>query len=238
MKDHRPFWLKKAYLGWQRFYVDYYLRPQFAALGSHATFFKPWNVEIFGGPVVMGKCPNVVANSDKKVRFVVWSGEDYNGRITIGDFCLVCPGVRISSAASVDIGDATMLANGVYITDSDWHDAYDRTLMGPAKAVKVGANVWLGDHAIVCKGVTIGDNSIIGAGSVVTRDIPENVVAAGNPATVIKKLDPALPMKTRADYFSDLDNLEAQFEYMDRKMLKDNRFFSWLRHIIRPRPGD
>lgn len=53
----------------------------------------------------------------------------------------------------------------------------------------IGNNVWLGGGVIVCPGVTIGDNSVIGAGSVVTKDVPANVVAAGNPCRVIRALD-------------------------------------------------
>jgi acetyltransferase-like isoleucine patch superfamily enzyme len=51
--------------------------------------------------------------------------------------------------------------------------------------------VWVGDSAIICKGVRIGENSIIGAGSVVRKDVPPNCVVIGNPARVVKKLDPA-----------------------------------------------
>jgi maltose O-acetyltransferase len=56
----------------------------------------------------------------------------------------------------------------------------------PAKPVTIGDNVWIGGGAIVCPGVTIGDSSTIGAGSVVTRDIPPNVLAAGNPCRVVR----------------------------------------------------
>ena len=57
-----------------------------------------------------------------------------------------------------------------------------------AKPIKVGNNVWIGGNVIVLPGVTIGDNTVIGAGSVVTKDIPSNVVAVGNPCRVIKQL--------------------------------------------------
>ncbi|MCA9401871.1 MAG: acetyltransferase, partial [Candidatus Omnitrophica bacterium] len=57
------------------------------------------------------------------------------------------------------------------------------------KAVSIGHHVWIGGGAIICPGVHIGDKSVIGAGSVVTHDIPNNVVVAGNPATLIKKID-------------------------------------------------
>ena len=83
-----------------------------------------------------------------------------------------------------------MIASRVYISDADWHDIYDRLASpGPTAPIVLGNNVWLGEGAKVCKGVTIGENSVIGAGSVVASDIPANVIAAGNPAREIKKLD-------------------------------------------------
>ena len=57
-----------------------------------------------------------------------------------------------------------------------------------AKPITVGDNVWIGGNVVVLPGVTIGSNSVIGAGSVVTKDIPSNVVAVGNPCKVIKEL--------------------------------------------------
>ena len=68
-------------------------------------------------------------------------------------------------------------------------DAAER-IKGPELAypVRIGANVWVGGGSIICPGVTIGDNTTIGTGSVVTRDIPANVLAAGNPCRVIREL--------------------------------------------------
>ena len=80
-----------------------------------------------------------------------------------------------------------MLANGAYVTDSDWHTIYDRMVRNETPApVHIGNNVWLGDGSCVLKGVTIGDNSVIGARAVVTKDVPSGVVAAGNPCRGIK----------------------------------------------------
>ena len=79
-----------------------------------------------------------------------------------------------------------MFANSAYISDSDWHGIYDRALpVGQSKEVVLEDNVWIGDGAIVSKGVTIGQNSIVGARTVVIKDVPANVVVAGNPAKVI-----------------------------------------------------
>jgi carbonic anhydrase/acetyltransferase-like protein (isoleucine patch superfamily) len=110
--------------------------------------------------------------------------------------------------------------------------------IGHTVPVYIGNNVWIGDSAIVCKGVRIGENSIIGAGSVVVRDIPANAVAAGNPAIVVKYLDPGKPVKTRADWLADPGALAAQFEEIDRHFMKDNTWLGWLRSFFFPRKGD
>jgi acetyltransferase-like isoleucine patch superfamily enzyme len=112
IKDHRPFAVKKAYRRLENFYVNHFIRPQLESLGSGFTFMKPWCVEIFGGPIRIGDSVNVIASPDMKVRLSVWSDRPDRGRIDIGDNCLICPGVRVGSAAQITIGDNTMLANG------------------------------------------------------------------------------------------------------------------------------
>jgi acetyltransferase-like isoleucine patch superfamily enzyme len=96
----------------------------------------------------------------------------------------------------IQIGDKTMIAPNVIIVDSDFHAPWppeNRThKMGYENdlSVTIGKNVWIGMNSTILRGVTIGDNSIIGAGAVVTMDIPAEVVAAGNPARVVKTLQP------------------------------------------------
>jgi serine acetyltransferase len=137
------------------------------------------------------------------------------------------------------MGDGCMTAQNVSISDSDWHGLYDRSLpVGNTKEVIIGNNVWIGDSAIVCKGVTIGDNAVIGAGSIVVKDIPVNAIAAGNPATVIKYLDPDKPMKTRKDWLSDPAKLAKDFEIIDRALMKGNTLRGWFRSLLFPRQGD
>jgi len=238
-RDHRPYFLKQWDIRFQKWYVNRFLRPQFEYLGRGYTFMKPWHVEIFGGPVFLGECAHVIAASDKKVRLTVWPLPGEEGHIRIGDYCLICPGVRISAATEVTIGDSCMIAQGACITDSDWHGVYDRSQsVGQSSAVRIGDNAWIGDSAIVGKGVTIGDNSIIGAGSVVTKDIPPDVIAAGNPAVVVKKLDTKRHIKTRADWFSDPEDLARRFSEIDREKLGGNTIFGWLRSLTFPKKGD
>jgi acetyltransferase-like isoleucine patch superfamily enzyme len=237
-KDHRPYFIKRAYLKFQRFYAHRFIRPQFESLGEGYTFMKPWHVELFGSPITLGRCAHVIAAPDNRVRLSVWPAREGKGAIRIGDFCLICPGVRIGSADAVEIGSNCMLASKVYITDSDWHDIYNRIASGRTAPVTIAENVWIGDSAIICKGVTIGENSIIGAGAVVVDDIPANAVAAGNPARVVKQLNAAEGMIKRERWFSGRAELSREIDQLDRAMLGGNSLLHWVRHLLFPAKGD
>ena len=238
INDHRPYVIKKAYLRFQKFYTRHFLRPQMARLGRGFTFMRPWHVELFGGPITMGRYATVIATPDKKIRLSVWPAEPGKGHITIGDYCLLSPGVRISSAAGITIADNCMIASGAYITDADWHGIYDRVSFGRAEAVTIGPNAWIGDSAIVCKGVSIGANSIVGAGAVVVDAVPANCVAAGNPARIVKQLDPAQTFTTRAAFYADPVKLARDFMAWEQAVLAGNTLFGWLRHLLFPARGD
>jgi acetyltransferase-like isoleucine patch superfamily enzyme len=106
-------------------------------------------------------------------------------KIRIGEKCGFS-GTVIASFKSIEIGNNVRCGANTVITDSDWH--LDDPRVGPPRPVVIKDNVWLGYNAVVLKGVTIGENSIIGAGSIVVSDIPANVIAAGNPCVVIKQL--------------------------------------------------
>jgi acetyltransferase-like isoleucine patch superfamily enzyme len=236
-KDHRPYYLKKAWLKFQSFYVGHFLAPQFDSFGKGYTFFQPWHVKLFGTPIHAGNYLNVIATADKKVRISVWSvkpGEKEG--IRIGNAVLICPGVRISAASRIEIGNSCMMASSAYITDCDWHGIYDRVnSSGQSAPVKLEDNVWIGDSAIVCKGVTIGKNSIIGAGSVVVCDIPANVIAAGNPARIVRELSPDHEFVTRERWFEDASTLGKAFDYFDRVSLDGNTLWGWFKSLAFPR---
>jgi acetyltransferase-like isoleucine patch superfamily enzyme len=95
-------------------------------------------------------------------------------------------GTIIGAFISISIGNEVKCGANTLITDSDWHPEDSRS--NSNMPVRIEDNVWLGEGVKVLKGVTIGRNSVIGAGSVVTKDIPANVVAAGNPCRVLKEL--------------------------------------------------
>ncbi|SDU57677.1 acyltransferase [Desulfobacula phenolica] len=233
IKDHRPYYIKKAWYRLLHLYVRYKLSPQLTSLGKHPFIVKPWHIEIFGGPVSIGDHITLLGCSDKKTRLTVWSDKKDIRGISIGNHVLISPGVRISAANHISIADSCMLASHVYITDSDWHGIYDRSM--PPKethSVMLEENVWVGDSAIICKGVTIGKNSIIGAGAVVTSNIPANVIAAGNPAAIVKSLDPDKPIITRKDRFSDSSKMTIALESAEKEFLAGNTFFGWVRSLF------
>jgi acetyltransferase-like isoleucine patch superfamily enzyme len=238
-RDHRPYAIKGLHRQIERAYTQYYLEPQFDRLGAHPVFMKPWHIRIHGARIELGEQVHIVAASDRKVRLCTWQFEQHQGSITIGDYALLCPGVRIDSASNVTIGASCMIASGSYLSDADWHDIYDRARpIGTTRPIVLEENVWIGDGAIVCKGVTIGRNSVVGAGAVVTGDMPGNAVIAGNPARVVRELDSSAEFRRRQDLLADHALLSAQLDRVERYLLANNSFLGWLRVLLRPRRGD
>lgn len=113
-----------------------------------------------------------------------------NSRIVIGARTAFSNNVSVIACLGVYIGADCLIGDMVSVVDSDFHglSPEDRKEQGKSAPVTIGDNVWLGARVMVLKGVTIGSGSLIGAGSVVTRDIPPRCLAAGSPARVIRKL--------------------------------------------------
>lgn len=105
--------------------------------------------------------------------------------IIIGNNCGFS-GTVIGAFTKIELKDNVRCGANTLITDSDWHTDDPRSSI--PKPIVIEKNVWLGEGVKVLKGVTIGENTIIGAGSVVTKNIPPNVIAAGNPCRVIKEI--------------------------------------------------
>lgn len=116
--------------------------------------------------------------------------------IIFGDHSCMTGGAIIARSKTIRIGARCLIAPGVTILDSDFHiswppdrrNAWDTDL---DKDVVLEENVWIGMGCIVLKGVTVGKNSVIAAGSVVVNSIPANCLAGGNPAKVLKRMDEA-----------------------------------------------
>lgn len=113
-----------------------------------------------------------------------------DGTIEIGEFTFINYGTSIAAKRLVKIGKKCLIGTYVNITDNNFHcvEPERRYETPPSDPVIIEDNVWLGTRVIVLPGVTIGEGSVIGAGSVVTRNIPARVLAAGVPARVIREL--------------------------------------------------
>ncbi|MDU1904686.1 MAG: sugar O-acetyltransferase [Dysgonomonas sp.] len=115
---------------------------------------------------------------------------DYGYNIEIGENFFANMGLTILDEAKVIVGDNVFVAPHVGIYTAGHPLDVERRNKGLeyARPVTIGNNVWLGAQVSILPGVTIGDNTVIGAGSVVTKDIPANVLAAGNPCRIIREI--------------------------------------------------
>ena len=234
-QDNRPYWLKRLVSKFVNLYVYYHLVPQFESLGEKANFMGAKYVDIFGTGINIGKSATFVATSDSNIRLTTWNLGEFDGKIFADDYCLFTPGVRIAAASEIKIGKGCMFANGSYVSDADWHGIYKRAEpVGSTKRVELKDNVWICDRAVVGKGVTIGENSIVAAGAIVVKDVPDNVIVGGNPSKIIKELDPSKEKVTREDLFKDPKALEELYDYLDKINLKNNSFFGWLKSLTFP----
>lgn len=125
---------------------------------------------------------------------------DASKKLIIGKNCKLGDNVHFVANEMVTIGDNCLMASKIFISDTS-HGFYSDNMINSSpdvppddrplftKPVSIGSNVWVGENVCILLGVKIGDGCIIGANSVVTRDVPDNCIAAGSPAKVIKKYD-------------------------------------------------
>lgn len=134
------------------------------------------------------------------VRMEAWDryGEQrFHPEIRIGSDVTLTDRCYLSCTERIEIGDGTLLGRDVFITDNS-HGDRDSLELPPKKRpltgkgpVRIGKNVWIGRQVTVLSGVTVGEHAVIGANSVVNRDIPAYCLAAGNPAKVIRRMKEA-----------------------------------------------
>ena len=174
-------------------------------------YLKLWGIKCFWDTRLFGIPGIEVSNSSKIsighkciLRSARWSNiagitrpirlsARFGGNITIGNNCGLS-GTVIVSENSVTIGNNVQIGVNCTIIDTDFHplNAYERSIpksRGHSLPIIIEDDVWLGMNVIVLKGVKIGSQTVVGAGSVVTHSLPPKVLAAGNPAKVIRILD-------------------------------------------------
>lgn len=167
-----------------------YPKPQLNSYGSgnsvqigHQTHTIDSRILFYGD-----NC-KLIIGKNCSIRNTVFWFEGENGKIVINDSTTIegaC--ISVASANSITIGFDCMLSKDINICTTDSHSIIDekRIRINPDKDINIGDHVWIGMRVLVCKGVTIGNNSVIGAGAIVTKNIPDNSCAAGIPAKIIK----------------------------------------------------
>lgn len=123
----------------------------------------------------------------------IWPNEDPTqpGFVKIGDGNYFNSNVILDSCGKIEIGNDNMFGPNVFVTDSNHsfdHLVSPKMLKMRTGITRIEDNCWIGASAVILSGVTIGSNSVIGAGSVVTKNIPSGVVAVGIPAKIIRKV--------------------------------------------------
>ena len=108
--------------------------------------------------------------------------------VKIGKNVIVMNGCLMMAAGGITIGDETQIAANVQLISNN-HDLEDRNVI-TCKPIIIGKNVWIGAGSTILPGVSIGDNSVVGAASVVTKDVPPDTIVAGNPAKIIREIKP------------------------------------------------
>jgi acetyltransferase-like isoleucine patch superfamily enzyme len=157
-------------------------------------FFRQRHVNLIDRPSIDGLWPKIendgCFNLGRKHCFRSYRLRQHitvkkGAELTIGDHSFMNDGVSICATKKIVIGDHVKIGDMVYIYDTDFH-AIDAG--GPVRQadVHIGKNVWIGSKAVILPGAVIGDHSVVGAGSVVTGQIPDRCLAAGSPARVIR----------------------------------------------------
>lgn len=140
-------------------------------------------VLVLGGTVRLGK--RVILRS-RVARCEI--GAEHDAILDIGDGVFINQGATVAAQCRITIGSNTQIGDFAAVYDSNYHriDPQHPVKRAP---VMIGEDVWLGRGALVLPGSTIGDHTVVAAGSVVNGDLPPRVLAAGNPAQIIRKLD-------------------------------------------------
>jgi acetyltransferase-like isoleucine patch superfamily enzyme len=211
IKKVRTFHLPVFWLTWPLFAFLYHFQAGCRrAAGAFIRFF--WSEPLFRSqcahigtafrmedlPYIDGTGRIVIGDHvtlDGRLSFIFGNRISTRPEVVIGDHTYIGYGCCFTASSSITVGRHCLLAGNVQIADYDGHpiDAAHRRSGAPmspdsVRPVVIGDDVWIGTRVLILKGVHIGDRAIIGAGAVVSRDVPPDTVVAGNPARVVKQL--------------------------------------------------
>ncbi len=162
-------------------------------IGNESLIKSPY--EIHGGKYIIVGDNVSIQRYSKLCCFDKYAGKDYKPEVLIGNNVFSNRFLTILSAGKMSIGDNTFFGSHVLISNENHGMNPECGCYGlqelTVSDVNIGRNCWIGDHCVILPGVTIGDYSIIGAGSIVTKSIPPYTIAVGNPARIIKQWDEA-----------------------------------------------
>ncbi|WP_396145533.1 acyltransferase [Flavobacterium sp.] len=153
----------------------------------HPLLIKGNGTISFGKNVQIG----VVASPNYYSHYTYLEARNESSSIHIGDNVTINNAFSAVAFSKIIIGNATLIGVNCVIMDNDGHNLHPQERNSttiPTEDILIGSNVFIGDNVTILKGVSIGANTVIGSGSVVTNNIPENTIAAGVPAKVIRNL--------------------------------------------------
>ena len=198
----RPSGLRAAFAATRSWRGARLLRDVWSRFDTSARIEEGVRLSLTARLINLDSADRVELGADAVVRGILRN--ERGGRIKVGSRVYIGDGTILSAAEEISIGAATLLAHGVQVFDNDSHpiDAGERARHfrmilgleppGPVKIgtapVRIGERCWIGMQSLIMKGVSIGDEAIVAAGSIVAEDIPARVLAGGNPARVIKPL--------------------------------------------------
>ena len=189
--------LSQWLIGKRNMLYTLWIRNFLGRVGKQTSFQYPLRLEGGGSQMIRIGAKTVIGSHSVLGSWVRYGkDEHYKPEIIIGNDCHIGEFCHITAINKITIGDGLLTGRFVYIGDNahgglSWEEAdippAKRHLKSKGEIV-IGRNVWICDKVAILGGVTIGDNVIIGAGSIVTHDIPSNSMAAGMPAKVVRQL--------------------------------------------------
>jgi maltose O-acetyltransferase len=154
------------------------LLPDFAFPSLRTALFRAAGFDISGKVALLG-------------RVIVVGQGDVTERLTIGEGCIIAPGVTLGLDGPITLGRNVSISPNAVLYTATHALGFGSQRMSPvttAKPLVIEDGAWIGMHSLILPGVTVGRGSVVSAGSVVTQDVPENTLVAGNPAAVQQKL--------------------------------------------------